>query len=460
MFLTIKAYNEYLSNNLKNLNINQYFKELHKQFYSELDISFMDYFLELCDEENLDKFCVEHEKLKEFGIITTGKTDKIIRCLEQCNFIKNQDYVCLTIDDIKSYTNSSSSDFWGPNIGAPEIMICKTVIESIEIKDKMSHKLFYILKPKAFKECLMNCKNTNKYRQYYLLLEQTQVYYYSYQIMYHKVLLSGKDEKIDTLQGDVNKLLIDNKDLKGCVNDLMNSCKNLAVDNKDLKHSCNKLMVYAEDSNNRIRNMEITINELVNIVKTMLSSTFNLMYSINENMKQTKVLIVYILLNEEDPEENDFKLVFRYAQLSGITKSFKDMMAKSNNEHYKIYDLDVLGPINDNMLTLQKLGRLVDLEKMNKEISGLTDLEVDEVIDSVKAHIQKNKRKFFEEKIKENEILSEQSESLNQTIRIEAERFNSINELIYKFVSEKAIQDKNFRCSKLCCELKKNIGKF
>jgi len=48
-FNSIQEFNTYLSNNLKIIKLNEYFKEIHAKFYSELDISFMEYFLELCN---------------------------------------------------------------------------------------------------------------------------------------------------------------------------------------------------------------------------------------------------------------------------------------------------------------------------------------------------------------------------------------------------------------------------
>jgi hypothetical protein len=43
-FQTITEFNTYLTNNLINeYNLNEYFKLIHTEFYSNIDISFMDY---------------------------------------------------------------------------------------------------------------------------------------------------------------------------------------------------------------------------------------------------------------------------------------------------------------------------------------------------------------------------------------------------------------------------------
>lgn len=66
-FNNINEFNTYLSDRLRNIKLNEYFSLIHSQFYSELDISFMDYFLELINKK--DEICIEHQKLIEYGII-------------------------------------------------------------------------------------------------------------------------------------------------------------------------------------------------------------------------------------------------------------------------------------------------------------------------------------------------------------------------------------------------------
>jgi hypothetical protein len=63
-FQTITEFNTYLSDKLRNVKLNEYFNLIHSQFYSNIDISFMDYFLELTNNEN--EFIVKHIKLQEY----------------------------------------------------------------------------------------------------------------------------------------------------------------------------------------------------------------------------------------------------------------------------------------------------------------------------------------------------------------------------------------------------------
>ena len=90
-FNTITDFNTYLSDKLKKVKLNEYFNLIQSQFYSNVDISFMDYFLELCNHEN--EFIVEHIKLQEYGVLTNINTSKDIKkSLERLFLIENEDY--------------------------------------------------------------------------------------------------------------------------------------------------------------------------------------------------------------------------------------------------------------------------------------------------------------------------------------------------------------------------------
>ena len=89
-FNSITEFNTYLSDNLKNIKLNEYFNLIQSEFYSKLDISFMDYFLELITKK--DEICIEHQKLIEYGIIKTNQSKDIKDCIEKFNAIEDIDY--------------------------------------------------------------------------------------------------------------------------------------------------------------------------------------------------------------------------------------------------------------------------------------------------------------------------------------------------------------------------------
>ena len=138
-FNAITEFNTYLSDKLRNVKLNEYFTLIQSQFYSNLDISFMDYFLELCNNEN--EFIVDHIKLQEYGVLNTIDTSqKIKRSLETLMLIENEDY------------------------------LVRNVSQQLPSGTKYSKE--YKLTPYAFKLCLIRSKNSKEYAKYYLLLEQ------------------------------------------------------------------------------------------------------------------------------------------------------------------------------------------------------------------------------------------------------------------------------------------------
>jgi hypothetical protein len=141
-FKTIKEFNNYATVYLGKMDLNKYFKTIHSKFYSSIDISFMDYFLELIEHKN--EFIVEHIKLKEYGVINNINTTKDIKkSLERLMLIENEDYW------VGHVSQSRLEKQHGGSNG------CKKE---------------YKLTPYAFKLCLIRAKNSKKYANYYLIL--------------------------------------------------------------------------------------------------------------------------------------------------------------------------------------------------------------------------------------------------------------------------------------------------
>ena len=88
----INEFNIDLSENKSNeYSLNNYFKEIHAEFYTNIDISFMDYFLKLTKNEG--EFIVEHQKLQEYGVLTTDNTSaNIKKVLDRLFLVENEDY--------------------------------------------------------------------------------------------------------------------------------------------------------------------------------------------------------------------------------------------------------------------------------------------------------------------------------------------------------------------------------
>ncbi len=164
MMISITEYNANLINNMIDINLIDYFKEIHNIFYKDINISFMSYFLEICNKD--DEFIIDHSKLKKYKIITSGRSNDIKECLNRLELIENKDFIIRVIPQQQDITKG-----------------IKNVKE-------------YMLTPYAFKLCLIRSKNTKVYANYYLLLEKVFKYYNDYKIEYTKNILSIKDSEL------------------------------------------------------------------------------------------------------------------------------------------------------------------------------------------------------------------------------------------------------------------------
>jgi ElaB/YqjD/DUF883 family membrane-anchored ribosome-binding protein len=169
-YKSVEEYNNYLVDNQIQIDIINYVKEVNKINFN-IDLSFINEFLELI---NKNKCCIHHNMLKKYGVIKDGNTSSIIkRLLEQYEMKEHQDFELYNVVQ--------------PNING------RGVIKSNE----------YYLHPRAFKKCLMRSLKTQKYADYYLLLEECIKYYNDYQIiLQQKYIIKLKDKNKE------NKIII------------------------------------------------------------------------------------------------------------------------------------------------------------------------------------------------------------------------------------------------------------
>ena len=197
VYTNAKEYNIYLVNNNIDINIINYVKKVNDFIYN-IDISFIDNFLNLVEE---DKICIPHEYLIKYGVITTEKSSDIIRILNQFEPIENEDYRL------------------------------RNVAQPVK-QGGVSIKKEYTLHPRLFKLCLMRSKNTLKYSKYYLLLEECIKYYNDYKD-------KMKQTEINRL---MNKMDITNNKLDNVISELKESNEQLKESNEQLKESNENLV--------------------------------------------------------------------------------------------------------------------------------------------------------------------------------------------------------------------------
>ena len=221
-FNNINEFNNFNSEYLTKMNLIEYFKKVHSVFYKDIDITFMDYFLEIC--QNDDKFVIHHDKLKEYKVIESDDSQKVFNILKRRNLIENIDYR-ITVD------------------GEP-------------VKQGgFVYKNTYYLTPYAFKICLIKSNKSNKYAKYYLLLEKIFNYYNDYQQKYTAMLLSGKDTKIDNL-------IKENKDQSRKIDELLNFGKSTVEKLDEVKKDNENLREDIEHLDDNIDDLREDINNL------------------------------------------------------------------------------------------------------------------------------------------------------------------------------------------------------
>ena len=152
------------------LSLEDFFKSVHRKFYSNYDISFMKYFLELTTHEG--EFVVHHEKLVEYGIMTTKNSARVKDKLNALDLVEDVDYSLL--DDI---------------------------IQQWEGSRGTKYTKVYMLTPEAFKTCLIRARkypnqkiDPKVYSRYYLLLEKIYKLYTDYE---NKLLVKQLERQLE-----------------------------------------------------------------------------------------------------------------------------------------------------------------------------------------------------------------------------------------------------------------------
>jgi hypothetical protein len=133
----------------------------------------MSYFLELTEHEG--EFVVHHEKLIEYGIMTSKQSSHVKVKLDSLNLVEDEDFSLLT--DVCEQWNGSRG---------------------------IKHINVYMLTPEAFKTCLMRAQRRPKqtvdpvmYSKYYLLLERTYKLYTDYEKHLLNKQLEQKDHQLE-----------------------------------------------------------------------------------------------------------------------------------------------------------------------------------------------------------------------------------------------------------------------
>jgi hypothetical protein len=205
---TPTAFSQGLADSLTKISLTDFFHAIQSQFYPAQDISFMDFFLELTEHEN--EFCVHHNKLVEYGVMTSGRSNDVKLKLDQLELVEGVDFELRDVSQLRNQGGTSTSKV-------------------------------YHLTPGAFKLCLMRAQRRASqpvdpviYAKYYILLEKVFKLFTDYEKAYLSKLNSMKDDKIDKLQSTVDQQSAKIDKLLGYAEDTKESLDEVKIQNTEL----------------------------------------------------------------------------------------------------------------------------------------------------------------------------------------------------------------------------------
>jgi hypothetical protein len=139
-----QAFNDALVEKGTTLTVRAYLKRLNNEVFKQPIEDFVDDLLDLVIR---DDFCIPHEKLVKYGVLTSTKCGDVTRLLIQYDFKEGLDF--------SASTRQSTG-------GRPAKA--------------------YHLRPETFEHCLMRARNTDKYTKFYSLLRKCVTLYDKYQL--------------------------------------------------------------------------------------------------------------------------------------------------------------------------------------------------------------------------------------------------------------------------------------
>ena len=162
-YISIRDYNIHISNNKYKYNIEEYFRLIHSYFYSHVDISIMNQYMQFSINEK--DFNINIETLERFNLLKNLQESSIKSFFTEYNLKINLDYRIFTSTIIGKLNNE------------------------IQLKE-------YKLTPQAFKYCLLFSQQ-KVYIQYFLIVESIYYNYSEYELLF---LANRKNDTIDYME--------------------------------------------------------------------------------------------------------------------------------------------------------------------------------------------------------------------------------------------------------------------
>jgi hypothetical protein len=184
----IEEYNKTLVDNNEDLNIIDYFSRVHKLFFKTVDISFMNYFIELSHPSKKNSFIISEKELRKYGILNDHIRLKDI--IRKYNLVHDSDWIYYQEEEENKSKQRKS--LLGSIFNVDDIVEYNT-------------KKVVLFTPYSFKKMIIQ-SNQSCYIDYYLLLEDVFRFYYEYQFLYKSKLESNTKREINILKKELDAL--------------------------------------------------------------------------------------------------------------------------------------------------------------------------------------------------------------------------------------------------------------
>lgn len=223
----------------KNVSLKDYIKTVKENYHPKLDLSFMDYFIEL--QKNTYGHIVHHDKLVQYGAISELKDSSLIkRNLDNLKLVQDIDYRCIKT-----------------NVKRPN----GSIVQSNQ----------YYLTPHAFKLCLIRAtKHKSRdidpiiYAEYYLFLERIIYFYMDYQ-------LKVKDKKIEKMKLKLQQERLEKEKLSQEKCSLQEKVDKLLERTEYIIHQNDELKTQNDYQTEKIEDLQSTLTSMSKKMDTMMN---------------------------------------------------------------------------------------------------------------------------------------------------------------------------------------------
>ena len=360
MFATIRDYINHQVANSTDISLRDFMLELNTMFYPTQDISFMDYFFELADEENDGQFIVPHQKLIDYGVAASGRSSNDIKVrLGNLELEEGQDYI------LRTTPQKSKSRGQPPKI--------------------------YMLTPHAFKLALQRAKKTDTqtidpkmYANYFQFLEKVVKYYSDYQIA-----------KLNVAKGS----------LENTLSNLLSKVDSIVESNSRLEKHAEEQEKLAKKAEFNLESVKTSLNAKLDTVVTMLQekSVVSTMNPSNPKLHHNFVCMGYKFVDAEDKKGR--QLSFIAGQEVNVRNAMRKKFDDKHHDwtvqvgmHYNANPIDLrnnikskVGETLKEVITSENAKRVANVARQNKKLKR-------EIVAHNKLHPE-NKRFFRTEKI-------------------------------------------------------------